>query len=140
METVDNSNCDTTEDDSSVSFQNHTHVSPNSQSESDVVKSSSDAVSRGLSSTLATVIRDFDSRAEDALRSQDQLSSALHRLTRGLICTWITLAFYLFIFCFIFCVRKCTCRRELQYDMNKRHQNPSTSTTSLTHHYWISNL
>ncbi|XP_040990600.1 uncharacterized protein LOC121237789 isoform X1 [Juglans microcarpa x Juglans regia] len=84
METADDSNCDIIEDDGSVSFQNQTHVFPNPQSESDVVKSSSDAVSRGLSSTLATVIRDFDSRAEDALRSQDQLSSALHRLTREL--------------------------------------------------------
>ncbi|KAF3441152.1 hypothetical protein FNV43_RR15063 [Rhamnella rubrinervis] len=43
-----------------------------------------EALAKGLSSILATVIRDFDSKAQDTLGSQDQLSSALDRLTREL--------------------------------------------------------
>lgn len=84
MEASGVKNCDTTDDESSVAVENQNHVSPNGQPESDVVRSSSDAVSRGLSSTLATVIRDFDSRARDAVGSQDQLSSSLDRVTREL--------------------------------------------------------
>lgn len=85
METPDDNHCHPTGNESSAAFQheNQKHLSPNSQSESDVVQCSPDAVARGLSSTLATVIRDFDSRAQDTLRSQDQLSFALDRLTRG---------------------------------------------------------
>ena len=45
--------------------------------------SSSSLVAEALSSMLSSVIRDFDSRAEDAGRSQDQLSFAIDRLTRG---------------------------------------------------------
>ncbi|GFS41408.1 hypothetical protein Acr_00g0074100 [Actinidia rufa] len=45
--------------------------------------SSSSSVAEALSSMLSSVIRDFDSRAEDAGRSQDQLSFAIDRLTRG---------------------------------------------------------
>lgn len=45
---------------------------------------SSSVVARGLSSMLSSVIRDFDSRAEETGRSQDQLSFALDRLTREL--------------------------------------------------------
>ncbi|XP_057485338.1 uncharacterized protein LOC130771689 isoform X2 [Actinidia eriantha] len=46
--------------------------------------SSSSSVAEALSSMLSSVIRDFDSRAEDAGRSQDQLSFAIDRLTREL--------------------------------------------------------
>ncbi|XP_059440772.1 uncharacterized protein LOC132173326 isoform X1 [Corylus avellana] len=86
METPDDNHCHSTGIESSFAFQheNQKHLSPNSQPESDVVQCSSDAVARGLSSTLATVIRDFDSRAQDTIGSQDQLSSALDRLTREL--------------------------------------------------------
>lgn len=90
MENPDDDLRDATSSESSVAFQNQNqnesqkHVSSSSQSESDVVRSPSDAVPRGLSSTLATVIRDFDSRAQGTLESQDQLSSALDRLTREL--------------------------------------------------------
>ncbi|CAL5390133.1 unnamed protein product [Camellia sinensis] len=46
--------------------------------------SSSSSVAKGLSSVLSSVITDFDSRAEDTVRSQDQLSFAIDRLTREL--------------------------------------------------------
>ncbi|KAH7860612.1 hypothetical protein Vadar_015564 [Vaccinium darrowii] len=45
---------------------------------------SSSVVARGLSSMLSSVIRDFDSRAEETGRSQDQLSFAIDRLTKEL--------------------------------------------------------
>lgn len=45
---------------------------------------SSDSLVKGLSTMLATIIRDFDARAEDTFRSQDQLSCALDRLTKEL--------------------------------------------------------
>lgn len=80
MENPDGNHCHTTgSSESSVAFQHE-----NQKSESDVVQCSSDALARGLSSTLATVIRDFDSRAQNTLRSQDQLSFAIDRLTREL--------------------------------------------------------
>ncbi|PSR85458.1 Exodeoxyribonuclease 7 large subunit isoform 2 [Actinidia chinensis var. chinensis] len=50
----------------------------------DSSSSSSSSVAEALSSMLSSVIRDFDSRAEDAGRSQDQLSFAIDRLTREL--------------------------------------------------------
>ncbi|CAL1409459.1 unnamed protein product [Linum trigynum] len=43
--------------------------------------SSSDTLSKGLSTILSNVIRDFDSQARTTLRSQDQLNSSLDRLT-----------------------------------------------------------
>lgn len=48
------------------------------------VSESSDALARAISSVLASVIRDFDHRAENAGRSQDELCSAIDRLTRGI--------------------------------------------------------
>ncbi|KAE9458410.1 hypothetical protein C3L33_09685, partial [Rhododendron williamsianum] len=45
---------------------------------------SSSVVARGLSSMISSVIRDFDARAEETVRSQDQLSFAIDRLTREL--------------------------------------------------------
>ncbi|KAA8523466.1 hypothetical protein F0562_009889 [Nyssa sinensis] len=51
----------------------------------DAINDSSDSsLSRGLSSILSSVIRDFDFRAEETVRSQDQLSFAIDRLTREL--------------------------------------------------------
>ncbi|KAM3684323.1 hypothetical protein ACJW31_11G035100 [Castanea mollissima] len=44
----------------------------------------SDAVAKGISSTLGTVISDFESRAQATLTTQDQLSSSIDRLTREL--------------------------------------------------------
>ncbi|KAK6934821.1 Snapin/Pallidin/Snn1, partial [Dillenia turbinata] len=46
--------------------------------------SSCDALGQAISATLATVIRDFDCKAEDALNSQIHLSSAITRLTAEL--------------------------------------------------------
>ncbi|GAB2303254.1 hypothetical protein Dimus_037249 [Dionaea muscipula] len=42
---------------------------------------SSEALAKVISSLIGSVIRDFDSKAEEASRSQDQLSSAIDRLT-----------------------------------------------------------
>lgn len=46
-------------------------------------KRSDSDLAKGLSSIMSTVIRDFDSRAEETIRSQDQLSFSIDRLTRG---------------------------------------------------------
>lgn len=43
----------------------------------------SEALARGISSLMTGVIRDLDSKAADTSRSQDQVSCALDRLTRG---------------------------------------------------------
>ncbi|GAA0163067.1 hypothetical protein LIER_43629 [Lithospermum erythrorhizon] len=45
--------------------------------------SSSSAIANGLSSLLSSVIKDFDSRAESTINSQDQLGSSLDRLNGG---------------------------------------------------------
>ncbi|XP_061344621.1 uncharacterized protein LOC133290538 [Gastrolobium bilobum] len=50
----------------------------------DPLLKSSEVLAKGLSSILSTVIRDFDCRAQETLRSQDHLSSAIDRLTREL--------------------------------------------------------
>ncbi|KAK7819889.1 hypothetical protein CFP56_039459 [Quercus suber] len=67
----------TTDDESTcVAVQNQNqNDNPNSQPESE-------AVAKGISSTLGTVISDFDSRAQATLTSQDQLSSSIDRLTK----------------------------------------------------------
>ncbi|KAK2658777.1 hypothetical protein Ddye_005310 [Dipteronia dyeriana] len=49
-----------------------------------MMTSSDDALGKALSSTLSSVIKDFDSRAQNTLQSQDQLGSAIHRLTQEL--------------------------------------------------------
>lgn len=53
-------------------------------------KSSRDALAKGISSLLSSVIKDFDSRAQDTLRSQDQLNSSIDRLTQrnNLLTPW----------------------------------------------------
>lgn len=45
--------------------------------------SSNSSVAEGLSSLLSSVMTTFESRAEATTRSQDQLASALDRLTGG---------------------------------------------------------
>ncbi|CAK9157784.1 unnamed protein product [Ilex paraguariensis] len=45
---------------------------------------SESSLANGLSSVISSIIRDFDSRAEATVRSQDQLSYAIDRLTREL--------------------------------------------------------
>ncbi|KAA0052317.1 SNARE-associated protein-related isoform 2 [Cucumis melo var. makuwa] len=44
----------------------------------------SNALANGLSSMLINIIRDFDSKADDTLKSQNHLSSSLDRLTTEL--------------------------------------------------------
>ncbi|KAI3828397.1 hypothetical protein L1987_02498 [Smallanthus sonchifolius] len=44
----------------------------------------SSQMAKGLSYTISTIIRDFDSQAQHTSRSQDQLSSAIDRLTNEL--------------------------------------------------------
>lgn len=44
--------------------------------------SSRDALAKGISSLLSSIIKDFDSRAQDTLRSQDLLNSSIDRLTQ----------------------------------------------------------
>ncbi|KAK1417964.1 hypothetical protein QVD17_27100 [Tagetes erecta] len=46
--------------------------------------STSSQMAKGLSSTISTIIRDFDTQAQYTSRSQDQLSSAIDRLTNEL--------------------------------------------------------
>lgn len=44
-------------------------------------RSSCDALAKGISSMLGSVFRDFDSKAQATLRSQDDLTSSIDRLT-----------------------------------------------------------
>lgn len=74
--------CDSTEENQSVGVPVQTEKN-DSEAESDPMAKSSDVVAKGLSAMLSTIIRDFDCRAEETFKSQDQLSFALDRLTRG---------------------------------------------------------
>ena len=53
------------------------------ESESESNNNRTDALGKALSTMLANVIKDFDSKAQDTLNSQDKLNSAIDRLTRG---------------------------------------------------------
>lgn len=93
---------DTTDDESTcVDIQNQNQ----NQNDNQNSQPESDAVAKGISSTLGTVISDFDSRAQATLTSQDQLSSSIDRLTRGYFLLGhvsFTQICYLFcLFCFI---------------------------------------
>ncbi|XP_054814676.1 uncharacterized protein LOC129315141 isoform X2 [Prosopis cineraria] len=55
-----------------------------SEANSDPIGNSSDVVAKGLSTMLSTIIRDFDYRARETFKSQDQLHFALDRLTQEL--------------------------------------------------------
>lgn len=57
------------------SFESTACSGNNGTSESDLAK--------GLSSIISSVITDFDSRAQQTILSQHQLSSSIDRLTRG---------------------------------------------------------
>ncbi|XP_028760647.1 uncharacterized protein LOC114719328 [Neltuma alba] len=59
---------------------------PNNDSEanSDPIGNSSEVLSKGLSTMLSTIIRDFDCKAQETFKSQDQLHFALDRLTEEL--------------------------------------------------------
>ncbi|XP_077244602.1 SNARE-associated protein-like protein [Tasmannia lanceolata] len=56
---------------------------PSTSSSNDPIESS-DALAKAISSMLGSLIRDFDFRAENTVKSQDQLSSSIDRLTREL--------------------------------------------------------
>ncbi|KAF9673030.1 hypothetical protein SADUNF_Sadunf11G0105900 [Salix dunnii] len=58
--------------------------SQESESESESNNNRTDALGKALSTMLANVIKDFDSKAQDTLNSQDKLNSAIDRLTREL--------------------------------------------------------
>lgn len=42
-----------------------------------------DAVAKAIASTLGSVMKEFDSRAEGAIQSQDELTRSIDRLTGG---------------------------------------------------------
>ena len=95
---------DTTDDESTcVDIQNQNQNQ--NQNDNQNSQPESEAVAKGISSTLGTVISDFDSRAQATLTSQDQLSSSIDRLTRGYFLLGhvsFTQICYLFcLFCFI---------------------------------------
>ncbi|XP_027127378.1 uncharacterized protein LOC113772467 isoform X1 [Coffea eugenioides] len=59
-------------------------ASPNKNDGNEGTSSEESSLGRCLSTLISTIIQDFDNRAEHTLRSQDQLSFALHRLTAEL--------------------------------------------------------
>lgn len=67
------------------------------QSENESQRLQSEALAKALSSTLTTVIKEFDSKAQQTSTSQDQLSQSLDRLTRG-----NQTGFFFFFFLFFF--------------------------------------
>ncbi|XP_043688071.1 uncharacterized protein LOC122639310 [Telopea speciosissima] len=85
-ETLDTDNNDAV---SSQETQNKSEPSTSSSFASNVAESelslqSSEALAKGISSLLGSLIKDFDCKAENAAKSQDQLCSAIDRLTREL--------------------------------------------------------
>ncbi|XP_023757306.1 uncharacterized protein LOC111905816 [Lactuca sativa] len=61
-----------------------TSAADGGDSKNDNIASTSSSLGKGLSYTISTIIRDFDSQAQQTSRSQDQLSSSIDRLTREL--------------------------------------------------------
>ncbi|XP_026383036.1 uncharacterized protein LOC113278396 [Papaver somniferum] len=57
----------------------NTNDSSNQDEES--INKTSDALAKGISSILGTLIKEFDTKAQNTATSQDQLSSAINRLT-----------------------------------------------------------
>ena len=74
-DSANNSNASNLEPTPNQSLQSTIASGDNSVSESDLAK--------GLASIISTVITDFDSRAEETIRSQNQLSFSIDRLTGG---------------------------------------------------------
>ncbi|KAL9365484.1 hypothetical protein Peur_043357 [Populus x canadensis] len=72
--------------DPSVSTGENPDSNENNPQESEFESNNScgDALGKALSTMLATVIKDLDSKAQDTLNSQDKLNSAIDRLTREL--------------------------------------------------------
>ncbi|KAH8501680.1 hypothetical protein H0E87_016460 [Populus deltoides] len=72
--------------DPSVSTGENPDSNENNPQESEFESNNScgDALGKALSTMLATVIKDLDSKAQDTFNSQDKLNSAIDRLTREL--------------------------------------------------------
>ncbi|XP_031268226.1 uncharacterized protein LOC116126687 [Pistacia vera] len=93
MEETTSQNHRDSADETNVSFQINMNSSPNgdanktpeeSELNNTINTKSSEALPKALSCMLTSVIKDFDSKAQDTLQSQDQLASAIDRLTREL--------------------------------------------------------
>ncbi|XP_022936769.1 uncharacterized protein LOC111443260 isoform X1 [Cucurbita moschata] len=87
---------DPANEDSSVSVELETSISRNGdlKEENDLANTNlenSNALANGLSSMLINIIRDFDSKADDTLKSQSQLSSSLDRITTVITSTFTEL-------------------------------------------------
>ncbi|XP_042491953.1 uncharacterized protein LOC122071642 [Macadamia integrifolia] len=61
-----------------------TSSSNSNVAESELILQSSEALVKGISFFLGSLIKDFDCKAEDTVKSQDQLCSAIDRLSREL--------------------------------------------------------
>ncbi|KAJ0102966.1 hypothetical protein Patl1_05103 [Pistacia atlantica] len=92
MEETTSQNHRDSADETDVSVQINMNSSPNgdanktpeeSELNNTINTKSSEALPKALSCMLTSVIKDFDSKAQDTLQSQDQLASAIDRLTRG---------------------------------------------------------
>ncbi|KAI9116530.1 hypothetical protein K1719_012697 [Acacia pycnantha] len=84
METSDHP-CDSSgENQSVVTEPSSSSTLQDNKANSDPKGNSSDVLAKGLSTMLSTIISDFDYRAQETFKSQDQLHFALDRLTREL--------------------------------------------------------
>ncbi|XP_022940121.1 uncharacterized protein LOC111445840 isoform X1 [Cucurbita moschata] len=89
MHSLEKVHDDSANKDSKVSAELEPSISPNGdiEEENDIANMNlgdSNALANGLSSMLMNIMRDFDSKADDTLKSQSQLSFSLDRLTSEL--------------------------------------------------------
>lgn len=91
-------------DDTNFSAQVNSNSSPNddanktseeSELKNTINTKSSEALAKALSCMLTSVIKDFDSKAQDTLHSQDHLASSIDRLTRGCFFNQWRIVFFL---------------------------------------------
>lgn len=90
MHSLEKVHDDSANKDSKVSAELEPSISPNGdiEEENEIANMNlgdSNALANGLSSMLMNIMRDFDSKADDTLKSQSQLSFSLDRLTSGRI-------------------------------------------------------
>lgn len=90
MHSLENVHDVSANEDSNVSVELEASISPNGNIHegndlANMNSGNSTALANGLSSMLINIIRDFDSKADDTLKSQSELSSSLDRLTTGRI-------------------------------------------------------
>ncbi|CAH8356285.1 unnamed protein product [Eruca vesicaria subsp. sativa] len=72
------------EQQSQSSHRDSADPSPSSTADDEHVGSGGEAMARGLSAMLESIIKEFDSKANDTFKSQDQLSGSLDRLIQEL--------------------------------------------------------